>query len=65
MVTDGSLLCGVSSSLEEDPAEPGVNVLRENLEGVGAADLGEEVEVLLIGGRPRPHLGAGGPEEMD
>jgi hypothetical protein len=64
-MTDGSLLCAVSSSLEEDPAEPGVNGLRENAEGVAVADLGEEVEVLLIRGRPRPHLGGGGPEEMD
>lgn len=64
-MTDGSLLCVVSSSLEEDPAEPGVNGLRENVEWVAVADLGEEVEALLICGPPRPHLGGGGPEEID
>ena len=61
MMTDGSLICAVSSSLEE-PAEPEVNGLRENAEGVAVADMGEEVGVLLIRGTPRLRLDKGGAD---
>lgn len=64
MTTDGSI-GGVSSSLEE-PAELGVNAihpLRENVEDVTVADLGEEVGVPSIRGRAEKRLG-GGPEKM-
>lgn len=66
-MTYGSVFCAVSSSLD-DPAELGVNTilpLRENVEGVTRADLGEEVGVLSIRERLRRPRLSGGPEEMD
>lgn len=66
-MTDGSGFCVISGSLEEDPAELGVNAslvpLRESVGVVVVADLGEE-GVLLISGRPRRPRLSGGPAEM-